>query len=98
LTQASQVTEDNLPNPESGCYEPFPDFVDYVMSFYNDEDGVYPIEGLHRKSVVLAVIKYLSNWKTDCPFLQDSEDRIAVSQVLHKHFGYKNPYGSEEKA
>jgi len=53
--------------------------------------------GLHRKSVVLAVIRYLSEWKTECPFLQDSEDRIAVSQVLHKHFGYKNPYGSEEK-
>ena len=92
MSQSSHVTKDNLPNPESGTYEPFSDFVDYVMSFYNDKDGVYPIKGLHRKSVVLAIIRYLSEWKTDCPFLQDSEDRIAISQILHKHFGYENPY------
>ena len=37
----------------------FKEFLDYVMSFYGDDDALYPIDGLTREEVALAVLNYL---------------------------------------
>ena len=37
----------------------FKEFLDYVMSFYGDADALYPIDGLTREEVALAVLNYL---------------------------------------
>ena len=37
----------------------FKEFLDYVMSFYGDDDALYPIDGLTREEVALATLNYL---------------------------------------
>ena len=37
----------------------FKEFLDYVMSFYGDDDALYPIDNLTREEVALATLNYL---------------------------------------
>ena len=37
----------------------FKQFLDYVMSFYGDDDALYPIDNLTREEVALATLNYL---------------------------------------
>ncbi len=37
----------------------FAEFIDYCMSFYNDVDGLYPIDKLTEEELALATLKYL---------------------------------------
>ena len=63
----------------------FKEFLDYVMSFYGDDDALYPIEGLTREEVALAVLNYLDlcavsdvvNWGDG-----DSLDRERVREFI----------------
>ena len=61
-------------------------FLDYVWSFYNHVDGVYPIDGLTKDMVVKATNKYLNrcleenntcNWGDG-----DSLDRERVRDII----------------
>ena len=64
----------------------FKEFLDYVMSFYGDADALYPIDGLTREEVALAVLNYLDlcavsdvvNWGDG-----DSLDRERVRDIIH---------------
>ncbi len=63
----------------------FKEFLDYVMSFYGDADAIYPIDGLTREEVALAVLNYLDlcavsdivNWGDG-----DSLDRERVREFI----------------
>tara|TARA_Y100000817_G_scaffold10997_1_gene8672 strand:+ start:220 stop:462 length:243 start_codon:yes stop_codon:yes gene_type:complete len=63
----------------------FKEFLDYVMSFYGDDDALYPIDGLTREEVALAVLNYLDlcavsdvvNWGDG-----DSLDRERVREFI----------------
>ena len=63
----------------------FKEFLDYVMSFHGDADALYPIEGLTREEVALAVLNYLDlcavsdvvNWGDG-----DSLDRERVREFI----------------
>ena len=63
----------------------FKEFLDYVMSFYGDADAIYPIDGLTREEVALAVLNYLDlcavsdivNWGDG-----DSLDRERVRDLI----------------
>ena len=63
----------------------FKEFLDYVMSFYGDADALYPIDGLTREEVALAVLNYLDlcavsdvvNWGDG-----DSLDRERVREFI----------------
>ena len=35
------------------------EFLDYVWSFYNTEDGLYPIEGITKQKILEASLLYL---------------------------------------
>ena len=37
----------------------FKDFIDYVWSFYNTEDGLYPIKGITKEIILEASWLYL---------------------------------------
>ena len=37
------------------------EFYNYVFSFYNEIDGIYPIKGLTKKMIVSATDKYLTS-------------------------------------
>ena len=37
----------------------FKDFIDYVWSFYNTKDGLYPIEGITKEIILEASWLYL---------------------------------------
>tara|TARA_B100000945_G_scaffold38574_1_gene25935 strand:+ start:347 stop:589 length:243 start_codon:yes stop_codon:yes gene_type:complete len=63
----------------------FKEFLDYVMSFYGDDDALYPIDGLTREEVALATLNYLDlcavsdvvNWGDG-----DSLDRERVREFI----------------
>ena len=63
----------------------FKEFLDYVMSFYGDDDALYPIDGLTREEVALATLNYLDlcavsdvvNWGDG-----DSFDRERVREFI----------------
>jgi len=64
-------------------------FVDYIMKFYNDIDGLYPIKNLTRKEVRMA-IKYYQNkiTKNNLDYYSwgdgDSTDRERVRDIIAK--------------
>jgi len=74
----------------------FKEFLDYVMSFYGDADALYPIDGLTREEVALAVLNYLDlcayyeqqdkNWTSDYKVMVwgdgDSLDRERVRDLI----------------
>ena len=37
----------------------FKDFIDYVWSFYNTKDGLYPIEGITKEMILNASWLYI---------------------------------------
>ena len=39
------------------------EFYNYVFSFYNEVDGIYPIDGLTKGMIVKATKKYLTSQK-----------------------------------
>ena len=64
----------------------FKEFLDYVMSFYGDDDALYPIDNLTREEVALATLNYLDqvaasngtiNWGDG-----DSLDRERVREFI----------------
>ena len=74
----------------------FKEFLDYVMSFYGDAAALYPIDGLTREEVALAVLNYLDlcayyeqqdkNWTSDYKVMVwgdgDSLDRERVRDLI----------------
>jgi len=64
------------------------EFVEYVMSFYNDRDGLYPIIGLTERDVVKAINTLLKNRRFEWGG-GDSVDRERVRDILTDKMGYK---------
>ena len=72
-------------------YETMDDFIDYVYSFYNTKDGIYPMKGVTKKKIAQAAWIYLSmcsyptfphmNWGDG-----DSLDREHVRDILLEKF------------
>ena len=71
----------------------FREFLDYCMSFYNPNNGLYPIDGLTREELALATLNYLDlcassdgqvNWGDgDMTWGEgDSLDRERVRDIL----------------
>ena len=63
------------------------EFVDYVWSFYNTEDGLYPIQGITREMVIEASWIYLQICTyPSFPDIQwgdgDTSDREHVRDIL----------------
>jgi hypothetical protein len=64
------------------------DFVDYCFDFYNEEKGIYPMLGVDKKAITLAM-KLLPVYYPDCPVEFDSIDREHVRDILSDVAGYK---------
>ena len=56
------------------------DFETYVNSFYNPEDGIYPIKGLNDSMLKLAVKQHIK--KVGWWFCGDSFDREQVREII----------------
>ena len=57
------------------------EFYNYVFSFYNDKDGIYPISGLTKDMIVSATDKYLTS--KNCSWGDgDSVDREKVRDII----------------
>ena len=57
------------------------EFYNYVFSFYNEIDGIYPIKGLTKKMIVSATDKYLTS--KNCSWGDgDSVDRERVRDII----------------
>ena len=57
------------------------EFYNYVFSFYNDKDGIYPINGLTKDMIVSATDKYLTS--KNCSWGDgDSVDREKVRDII----------------
>ena len=57
------------------------EFYNYVFSFYNDKDGIYPISGLTKDMIVSATDKYLTS--KNCSWGDgDSVDRERVRDII----------------
>ena len=57
------------------------EFYNYVFSFYNDKDGIYPINGLTKNMIVEATDKYLTS--KNCSWGDgDSVDREKVRDII----------------
>ena len=57
------------------------EFYNYVFSFYNDKDGIYPISGLTKDMIVKATDKYLTS--KNCSWGDgDSVDRERVFRII----------------
>ena len=56
------------------------EFITYVDDFYNAKSGIYPINGMTDKMVLIAVKKYIAtNAKSFCG---DSLDRERVRDII----------------
>ena len=63
------------------------EFIDYVWSFYNTEDGLYPIKGITKKKILEASWLYLQMcyYKSQPEYLWgdgDSLDREHVRDII----------------
>ena len=57
------------------------EFYNYMFSFYNDKDGIYPISGLTKDMIVSATDKYLTS--KNCSWGDgDSVDREKVRDII----------------
>ena len=57
------------------------EFYNYVFSFYNDKDGIYPISGLTKDMIVSATDKYITS--KNCSWGDgDSVDRERVRDII----------------
>jgi hypothetical protein len=70
-------------------------FIEYVMSFYNDKDGIYPIAGLTTDDVKKALEERLEN--SSVSFQGDSIDREAVRDIIIKNMEVEPDYTSTAK-
>jgi len=61
----------------------FSEFLDYVYSFYNDNDGLYPISKLTKAEIALATLRYLDeiNEKDDDNFTWGYGDTVDRERV-----------------
>ena len=64
----------------------FKEFLDYVMSFYGDDDALYPIDNLTREEVALATLNYLDQVAASNGMITwgdgDSLDRERVREFI----------------
>jgi len=62
------------------------EFKEYVLSFYNERDGLYPILGLTDDDVVVAIVEYLKMCCDPQNFMEwgggDSLDRERVRDII----------------
>ena len=59
------------------------EFYNYVFSFYNEIDGIYPIKGLTKKMIVSATDKYLTSLDENTTWGDgDSVDRERVRDII----------------
>ena len=59
------------------------DFLDYVDSFYNPKNGIYPIQGLKNDMIFTATLKYVSSQTKDYTWGDgDSLDRERVRDII----------------
>ena len=64
------------------------DFINYCFDFYGEEKGIYPMLGVDKKAITLAM-KLLPVYYPDCPVEFDSIDREHVRDILSDVAGYK---------
>ena len=57
------------------------DFVEYVYTFYNPVNGVYPIKGATIRVVTRAIETYINKTKAE-DFVGDSVDREFVRDII----------------
>ena len=76
----------------------FKEFLDYCMSFYGDDDALYPIEGLTREELALATLNYLDLCaSTDITWGDgDSLDRERVRDILTGVMGMTIDYNPQK--
>ena len=69
--------------------EELQEFIDYVYSFYNVVDGLYPVVGCSKNKIQLATVEYLHKCDT-YPRLEwgdgDSVDRERVRDIMFEMF------------
>ena len=76
------------------------EFKEYVLSFYNEWDGLYPILGLTDDDVVVAIVEYLKMCCDPENFMEwgdgDSVDRERVRDIILEMPNIKeyNQYGA----
>jgi hypothetical protein len=59
------------------------EFYNYVFSFYNEVDGIYPIVGLTRDTIVKATNKYIASQEENYTWGGgDSLDRERVRDII----------------
>jgi len=56
------------------------DFVNYVDSFYNENEGIYPIKGMTKLMIVEAFQKHINTDGVD--YCGDSFDREQVRDII----------------
>jgi len=64
------------------------EFVDYCFDFYGEESDLYPMIGIDKKAIILAM-KRLPIYYPDCPIDYDTIDREHVRDILHYVAGYQ---------
>ena len=75
--------------------ENYTDFIDYVEVFYlpSHPKVLYPIKGLTRGDIAIAVLKYLDILnESNCSnhFLGDSVDREIVRDIIRQSYNLEN--------
>ena len=59
------------------------DFIPYVDSFYNENNGIYPIKGLNNSMIIKATQKYISSQTENYTWGDgDSLDRERVRDII----------------
>ena len=59
------------------------DFIEYVDSFYNEKNGIYPIKGLTNYMIINATQKYITSQTKDYTWGGgDSVDRERVCRII----------------
>jgi len=63
------------------------EFVEYVYSFYNEKDGVYPIKGLTDRMILTSTEKYFQSMNNQITWGGgDSLDRERVRDIILEEF------------
>ena len=71
------------------------EFIDYVYSFYNVVDGLYPVVGCTKNKIQLATVEYFHKCDT-YPNLEwgegDSLDRERVRDIMNQIYDGEPPH------
>lgn len=59
------------------------EFVDYVLEFYNEQDGIYPIAS--HNAIISAIDQYLKSKPIEDIYF-DSLDRESVRMILEPNY------------